>query len=29
MALSPGVHDRVSLMPALHLFEVALQIGQV
>ena len=29
MPLSPGVHDRVSLIPALHLFVVALQIGQV
>ena len=29
MALSPGVHDRPSLMPALHLNVVALQIGHV
>src|SRR5438067_2066052 len=29
MPLSPGVHDSVSLMPALHLPVVALQIGQV
>src|SRR5205823_11702331 len=29
MPLSPGVHDRVSLMPALHLPVVELQIGQV